>query len=234
MSFKICATVLIDDCGNAIQSYNFNTKRVLGNLEKVLKFLNAYEIDEIHAIVPSKGKNSGNSLKIFSKLSGVSISTPLGIGGGLTKDNVKEITKDPFFERCIFNTAIFGNASLLQETRSIMGHQAMVGSMPFSLSGNILKIYNSGDNSWVELDRELWKKVNNNFNEILLLDSNAEGNKKGFDFEVFKYLKFPVDRVLISGGITKNDISKAKKMGLSGVSIDNFSLHTEYSIRQLR
>ena len=45
MSFRIGATVLIDFYGNAIQSYNFKTKRILGNLQKVLEFLDAYEID---------------------------------------------------------------------------------------------------------------------------------------------------------------------------------------------
>ena len=60
MSFRIGATVLIDYNGNAIQSYGFKSKRFLGNLQKVLNFLDAYEVDEIHAIVPFKGKGSSN------------------------------------------------------------------------------------------------------------------------------------------------------------------------------
>jgi imidazole glycerol phosphate synthase subunit HisF len=234
MSFRIGATVLIDYDGNAIQSYNFKVRRVLGDLKKVLKFLDAYEVDEIHVIVLSKGGNSDNSLGIFTNLSNISISTPLGIGGGITEDNIQKITKDPFFERCIFNSAIFGITSFLQKATSIMGHQAMIASMPFSIENGVLMIYNSKDDLWIESDNALWRKVNNNFNEILLLDSNAEGGKKGFNFEVLKYIKLPVDRIIISGGLTKNDINKAKKMGLAGVSIDNFSLHSEYSIKGLR
>ena len=34
--------------------------------------------------------------------------------------------------------------------------------------------------------------------------------------------------------VSKNDINKAKKMGLAGVSIDNFTLHSEYSIAGVR
>ena len=48
MSFRICATVLQDFNGRALQSYNFQTKRVLGCIKNVLFFLNAYKIDEIH------------------------------------------------------------------------------------------------------------------------------------------------------------------------------------------
>ena len=97
-----------------------------------------------------------------------------------------------------------------------------------------LKIYNSKSDSFQAIRDELWKEVESNFNEVLLLDTNAEGGKQGFNFEVLKYVKFPIDRIIISGGITKNDIKKAKKIGLAGVSIDNFVLHSEYSIRAFR
>ena len=115
-----------------------------------------------------------------------------------------------------------------------MGHQSMIASMPFFIKDDMLMIYNSEDDSWVRADNALWDRVSNNFNEILLLDSNAEGNKKGFNFEVLKYIKFPADRILISGGLIKKDIKKAKKIGLAGISIDNFALHSEYSIKGLR
>ena len=233
MSFRIGATVLIGHNGNAIQSYGFKKKRILGNLQKVLKFLDAYKVDEIHAIVPFKGKGDSGSSRIFSHLSELSISTPLGIGGGITERNIEEITKDPFFERCIFNSAIFNNPELLQKTKSIMGHQSMVASIPFIIDDN-LKIYHSKTNSFQAIKDELWEEIGSNFNEVLLLDANAEGNKKGFNFQVFKYIKFPIDRILISGGLTKCDINKARKMGLAGVSIDNFALHSEYSIEALR
>jgi len=39
---------------------------------------------------------------------------------------------------------------------------------------------------------------------------------------------------LISGGLTKLDIHKAKEMKLAGVSLDNVALHSEFSIQGLR
>ena len=69
---------------------------------------------------------------------------------------------------------------------------------------------------------------------MVLLDCISEGGKNGFNFEVLEYVEFPIDRVLISGGITKDDIKRAKEIGLAGVSIDNFTLHSEYSIKDLR
>jgi len=226
--------VLISCDGKAMQSYNFRTKRVLGDIQKVLSFLDSYNVDEIHAIVPFKGEGDSGSSQIFSNLSDISISTPLSIGGGISEENLEKITKDPFFERCIFNRAIFNNSELLKKTKSIMGHQSMVASIPFIIDGEDVKIYHSARNSFQVISDTLWKEIESNFNEILLLDANAEGCKSGFNFDVLKAIKFPINRVLISGGLTKHDIRKSKKIGLAGVSIDNFALHSEYSVEALR
>lgn len=234
MSFRIGAMVLIDRNAKAIQSYNFKTNRVLGSLEKVLKFLDAYGIDEIHAIIPYKGKSKYNSSNIFLKLSDIAISTPLSIGGGITEKNIKEITKDPFFERCIFNSAIFNKSQVLEKTKIIMGHQSMVASIPFKIKKNTVLVYNSESNKFISVNALFYKKINRYFNEIILLDAEAEGNKHGFNFDVLKYIEFPIDRILVSGGLTKKDINNAKNIGLAGVSIDNFVLHSEYSIGELR
>ena len=234
MSFRVGATVLIDYKRNAIQSYGFETKRVLGNLEKVLNSLDAYEVDEIHAIIPHKGKADHDSSSVFSFLSDISISTPLGIGGGISDDNILRITQDPFFERCIFNSAVFNNTQLLKQTKSIMGHQSMVAFMPFIIKRGLLMVYNSDDNKFVKTSNELFKRIDDHFNEIILLDAKAEGSKNGFDFEVLMQIDFPMSRILISGGLTKKDVRKAKKMGLAGVSLDNSALYSEYSVKDLR
>lgn len=234
MSFRVGATVLVGCDGNAIQSYYFKDKRFLGNLQQVLKFLDEYEVDEVHIIVPSKGDSDCNSLQIFSDLSNVSISTPLGIGGGLTMENIGQITQEPFFERCIFNGAIFDNFQLLKRSRIIMGHQSMVALIPFMINNDMLLIYNSKRDAFQKVESALWEKINSIFNEIILLDVESEGSKEGFNFEVFEHIEFPIERILISGGLTRGDIDRAKNIGLAGVSIDNFALHSEYSIEELR
>ena len=169
MSFRIGATVLINYEGIAIQSYNFKTNRILGNLQKVLKFLDAYGVDEIHAIVPSKGKSKHSSSEVFFNLSDISISTPLSIGGGITEENIKEITKDPFFERCIFNSAIFNNPQLLKKTKIIMGHQSMVASLPFIIRKDTMMVYNSECDKFIEANSLLYKKVNKHFSKNYIL-----------------------------------------------------------------
>jgi len=234
MSFRIGSTVLVDCGGSAIQSYGFRFKRSLGNLRQVLKFLDQYEVDEVHVIIPSKGERKCDSLQIFSDLSNVSISTPLGIGGGLTMLNIDQITQDPFFERCIFNSAIFTDSNLIDYTRAKMGHQSMVASIPFLIDGNVLLIYNSKYDKFQSVDGEFWNRLEESFNEVILLDAASEGNKQGFNFESLKYIDFPTDRILISGGLVREDIVMAKAMNLAGVSIDNFTLHSEYSIKGLR
>ncbi len=234
MSFRIGATILLDRSGeNVLQSYNFQTKRILGSVKNTLSFLDEYEVDEIHLIIPLKGENA-SSFKALNKLKDISISTPLSIGGGINIKSLAEITKDPFFERLIFNSALFDDHEVVKQATSKMGHQAIVASVPFILKNNKLKVYNSKVNKFIDISDKFWANLNLLCNEVILLDADAEGNKKGFNFKVFEFIKFPTDRVLISGGIIKLDISKAKEMKLAGVSIDNTTLHSEFSIKGLR
>jgi len=234
MSFRIGSTVLLDPLSlNALQSYKFQQWRILGKISNVLAFLNDYEIDEIHLIIPSKGK-SKKSINAISKISDMFISTPLCIGGGINSENISEITKDPFFERLVFNSALFDNHSLLNQLSKDMGRQAIVGYVPFVIKEGILQIYNSENNKFIEVPLDFWESVSFSCNELILLDSESEGTKQGFNFEVLNFLKFPFGRILISGGVTSADIKTAKRIGLAGVSIDNSVLHTEFSIKDLR
>jgi len=233
MSFRIGATVLLDCNRRALQSYSFQTKRILGCIKNVLSFLNDYEIDEIHLIIPLKGRSVDTS-KILIGLKDVSISTPLSVGGGINTENLIEITKDPYFERLIFNSAIFDDNEVIKQATLKMGHQAIMASIPFILQENKIKIYHSKMNKFIDVSDKFWKKLNLMCNEIILLDADAEGGKEGFNFKVFQFVNFPIERVLISGGLTKLDIHKAKVMKLAGISLDNVTLHSEFSIKGLR
>jgi phosphoribosylformimino-5-aminoimidazole carboxamide ribonucleotide (ProFAR) isomerase len=233
MSFRIGATVLLDCNGKALQSYSFQTKRVLGCIKNVLFFLNAYKVDEIHLIIPLKGKGV-NTSKTLAGLKDTPISTPLSVGGGVDSVSLIEITKDPYFERLIFNSSIFDDNEVIKQATLKMGHQAIVGYIPFILKKNTIKIYHSKRNKFIDVSDKFWENLNSICNEVILLDANAEGGGKGFNFKVFQFFNFPINRVLISGGLTKLDISKAKEMKLAGVSLDNITLHSEFSIRGLR
>ena len=233
MSFRIGATVLIDRNGRAIQSYSFKVKRILGCIKYVLSFLDAYKVDEIHLIIPLKGR-SNRASKVLLELKDIPISTPLSVGGGVDSNSLIEITRDPYFERLIFNSAIFDNNELIEQAILKMGHQAMIASIPFILEKDLIKIYNSKMNKFIDVTENFWENLSLMFNEIILLDADAEGSNKGFNFEVFRFVNFPMDRILISGGLTKLDINKAKKMKLAGASLDNITLHSEFSIKELR
>ena len=138
MSFRICSTVLMNTNGIAIQSYGFNIQRILGSVKTVLSFLDEYEVDEIHLIIPLKGEAS-NTFPLLRALQDISISTPLSIGGGLTSNNIAKITNDPYFERLIFNSLIFDDEQVIKQVSLKMGHQAIVGYIPFILQKNIRK-----------------------------------------------------------------------------------------------
>lgn len=233
MSFRVGSTLLLSEDCQALQSYNFNSKRILGGIKNVLHYLDEYEVDEIHIIIPFKGETNFSSSELFLKLINIPIATPVTIGGGIKPRDLRVLLKDPFFERVVFNSAIFNNDEILKIVTSLMGRQSLVGYLPFVIDNNKLLVYNSSIDNFISLSQALWKKINNCFNEIILLDANSEGTMSGFDFNVLDLIEFPMDRTLISGGITNNDIIYAKKLGLAGVTIDNWVLYKESSLKGL-
>ena len=180
-----------------------------------------------------KGRGLDTS-EILKELKDVPISTPLSIGGGINVESLTELIKDPYFERLIFNSPIFDDNQVIRKATLKMGRQAILGYIPFILKKNTITIYHSKINEFIEVSDKFWKNLNSMCNEIILLDADAEGSKKGFNFKALQFVNFPVDRVLISGGLTKLDINKAKEMKLAGVSLDNSTLHSEFSIKGLR
>jgi len=234
MSFRICSTVLLDASSNvAIQSYGFKLKRVLGDIKSVLYYLDIYQVDEIHLIIPFKGEGS-NPVSLYNSLKFIPLSSPLSIGGGIDLKSLEMISRDPYFERIIFNSAFFDDHEVIRYAAKKMGHQAIVAYLPFTFEENQLAIYNSKIDAFCGVDDKFWDDVNNLSNEVILLDAYAEGTKQGFSFSVLDFIPLPINKFLISGGINESDIFHAKQMKLAGVSIDNKTLHNEFSLKGLR
>ena len=72
--------------------------------------------------------------------------------------------------------------------------------------------------------------INTLANEIILYDIENEGLSNGFNWSLLKNIPFNYDKLIVSGGIAKGDIKKAKQKEISSVLVENKVLHQEYSI----
>ena len=228
---RIGSTVLLNE-KKCIQSYNWEYFRPLGTLQEVIDSLEEYQCDEIAIIRPVRKNDSLDVFKAdISELQLLKTMTPVSFGGGIrTVEHLKSLTDLPI-ERLIFSSAFLdGNKDLISQAKDLFGHQAIQCLLPLAYRKEGVFVYHSGLSDYIAIEDIDIEFINTSANEIILVDTQNEGQKNSFDWSLIDGLPFEYKKLIISGGIGKKSIHKAYKKQLASVLIDNKVLHTEYSI----
>ena len=217
--------VLIE--GLTHQSHNWNFYRPIGPLQDALDALSRYEVDEINVISLDYKKIDGLHLSV-EKLLECNCTTPLTFGGGINIQNIDMVLKNLPAERYSFCSSLISNElSPVKKVISILGFQAVVGCMPIRIVDEKIEIFFPKEAKFVELSEDIIETFIVNCDEIIVYDTEADGQKTGFNFDIFKKLQIEPSQTIISGGIVQKDIKHATSLGISAVHIDNSSLHFE-------
>lgn len=232
---RIGALVLV--VGNrAIQSYNWKNYKPLGDLQNVISSLDEYECDEITIIFPKRAcvhrSNFHESLKLLKGLKSIS---PISCGGGLREEiDFSKIQELPI-ERYVFSSEFIKPRSLVVElAKEKCGKQAIQCMLPMAISSDVAYVYHSAAAAFVPLSEINFDRIFDLSDEIIVYDLNNEGRLNSFNFELLDRLPSVMDRLVISGGIGKKCIKRAKSLGLSAVLLDNKTLHDENHIQAIK
>ena len=220
----------------AVQSYSWNLIRPLGGFQNVLSSLDDYECDEIAVIRITRGQPIKSSFENdISVLEMCKSATPLSFGGGIrNKLGVERVSKLPV-ERIIFSSQIFSlNTTVIEAATDLFGRQAIQILLPFKYKNNSISFYNSQTKIFEDLNDKKLELVNDLCNEVILYDTQNEGLVDNFDFRALDSLNFDRQKVVISGGVGPEVIKVANQMGLASVLIENRTLYSEYTIRDLK
>ena len=106
--------------------------------------------------------------------------------------------------------------------------------LPFKYKNNSISFYNSQTKIFEDLNDKKLELVNDLCNEVILYDTQNEGLVDNFDFRALDSLNFDRQKVVISGGVGPEVIKVANQMGLASVLIENRTLYSEYTIRDLK
>lgn len=228
---RIGSTVLLKD-QSCVQSYCWNSFRPLGTLQSVIDSLEEYQCDEIAIIRPvRKGDSEALFRADIDVLKNLKCMTPISFGGGIRSLQHVEALKGVPIERLIFSTAFLEkNSELLTTAKDLFGHQAIQCMLPFSKKGGEYFIFHSGISEYIPLKKLDIDFINLFANEVVLLNTDKEGEKDKFDFQVLQDLDLNTSKVVVSGGVGKNTAKEAFQKKLASVLIDNKVLHQEYSI----
>lgn len=232
---RIGAVLLYKD-GLCWQSYGWSRFRPLGSIDLALKYLENYLCDEVSIIRPVRSNCSSRALiKDIDSIKFLKTMTPISFGGGVRDFNDIEDLKDMPIERLIFSSAFLDkNTRFLNKAINTFGRQAIQALIPFKYIDGQMYVFNSSSSKYVHQKDIDFSYINEHSNEIILYDVINEGKKNVFDFNILEENIFPSHKLIISGGIGKNSITKAKKYNLASVLIDNNVLHNEFSIKDYK
>ena len=232
---RIGSTILLLD-GYCYQSYQWNKLRPLGKLQSVVDSLEEYECDEISIIRPIRKQDSTESyLKDLDIIKSLKCLTPISFGGGLRDKKQLDLLHKLPIERLIFSSAfIKKDLKLLKYAKDLFGNQAIQALLPFKIENNILYIFSSYTNNYIKYTNEDFNFINNYANEIILYDTTNEGTTNSYNKSIFDYITISKTKLILSGGVQKNDIKIAKHLNIASILIENKVLHKEYSIKDYK
>ena len=232
---RIGANIILKD-GYCYQSYSWNRFRPLGELQRVIDSLEKYECDEIAIIRPIREKDSLDSFRLdIDKLSKVNCMTPISFGGGLRNKDCVKMLKGVPIERLIFSSSFLNKQTdLIDFSQQQFGHQAIQCLLPFIVRNNTIEVYFSQLKKFVNMKEIDFDYINQSANEIILYSIKNEGLSNRFEETIYDVIPIDKSKLIITGGIGKNDIKKAKKHAIASTLIDNKVLHQEYSIKDYK
>jgi imidazole glycerol phosphate synthase subunit HisF len=232
---RIGSSIILLD-GYCYQSYGWKLMRPLGKLQNIIDFLEAYQCDEIAIIRPIREIDTRESFqRDIDELIKVNCMTPLSFGGGLRDiEHIKLLHNLPI-ERLMFSSSfIHKDPDLIKHTTSLYGHQAIQCVLPFNYENSEIQIFSSQLNKFISINSIDLDFIEKYANEIILLDTKNEGLDNKFDNELLNKIQINNTKLIISGGIGKDNIRFGKNNNIASVVIDNKVLHNEYSVKGYR
>jgi phosphoribosylformimino-5-aminoimidazole carboxamide ribonucleotide (ProFAR) isomerase len=207
--------------------------RPLGRLQNVIDFLEAYGCDEVAIIRPVRDMDTMESFqKDINELLNLNCATPLSFGGGLRSVKHIDMLHNLPIERFMFSSSfIHKEADLLKYATDLYGRQAIQCVLPFIYKNDAISIFSSKLNQFIPIESIDIEFIQKHANEVILLDTKNEGLSDKFDKRVLEDIKIENAKLIIMGGIGKEDIRLGKNSAIASVIIDNKVLHGEYSIR---
>ncbi|HCT94562.1 MAG: imidazole glycerol phosphate synthase subunit HisF [Bacteroidetes bacterium GWE2_39_28] len=219
---RVIPSLLIRD-GRLVKTVKFSNERYIGDPINAVKIFNEKEVDELVLLdIDASKLGLEPSFDEISEIVSEAF-MPIGYGGGISKiEHIERLFKIGI-EKVILNTAVFNNASLIQQASNIFGSQSIVVSLDVKKDfWREYRIYTcSGTIKQKETLEFSLKKIQDlGAGELIINSIDNDGTMQGYDLELIKkvtgQLKIPV--VALGGAGDINHFIEAVKVGASAVS----------------
>ncbi|UOQ38028.1 Imidazole glycerol phosphate synthase cyclase subunit [Candidatus Vidania fulgoroideae] len=183
-----------------VKGVNFNNIVNLGNVVKLSEEYSREGADEIVALNIAKEKISffSRTVKKISK----KIFVPLTVGGNIIDINDVKLLFGSGADKICLNSTLYYNPSLVKEIKLIYGSQCIVASIDVKKKEREWFVYINGGKTNIGYNVSEWIKKNeeNGIGEILLTSIDKDGNKKGYDYELYRKVSRITNLPIIASG----------------------------------
>ncbi len=234
---RIIGKILIDR-NLAIQSKGFSTFLPLGKPEILAEFLDQWQVDEVLMIDRSASiRGTVIDADIISTVVEVCRS-PLTVGGGITSVKQAELLVNNGADRIAINSAFHVNPILITQLADVLGRQAVVASLDFTMQGQQALVFDhktktSGQYQLMDACKLAEDK---GAGELFIHSVDRDGLATGYELGVYKNI---VDSVAIpviaSGGYGKpSHVQDVMSTGVNAIAIGNSLNYVEHSIALIK
>lgn len=201
---RLIFTLLLD--GNQfVLSRNFTLQKV-GDIDWLFNNYNflkiSFSIDELIILnIRNKKKNFNNFCSLVKKIT-EKIFIPIGVGGGVEKEeDVKKILRSGA-DKIIINNLIINNKKMLNKISKQIGRQSIIGSIDIIKNNNKLYVYDNNKNKiYKEFNQFLREIPYDQLGELYITSIDRDGTGQGYLLEILdKFKNNFKSPIIISGG----------------------------------
>ncbi|MDF3820161.1 HisA/HisF-related TIM barrel protein [Leptospira sp. 96542] len=232
---RLIGSILIKD-GIAVQSFSYQRYLPLGNPVILAENLDRWGVDEI--VILSIDNSKCGVEPDLGLLNSIArrVNTPIAYGGGIKNLDQALGVIHSGADRIIVDQLYFNDISQINSIAESIGSQAVIISLPCSLTKGIVSHLNYRTKTLKEINPYSLPLVNQFVaSEFLLVDYMNEGSSNSFTDQLVEY--FPQDISLICyGGISEgNQVERLlNKQNVAAVCIGNFLNYKEHYFQNIK
>jgi len=224
--------------GWAVQSFGYQRYLPLGKPMCVIENLDRWGVDEILVqVIDRSAGGQGPDFDLLERIGKHGLETPLIYGGGIRTeaDGVRIVQMGA--DRLLIDTLLHQNLAEVYCLANKLGAQALIASLPMSLSDGQLNWHDYRTNSdrpvSAELERCLRLGV---LSEALLVDWKSEGRVDGFTNTLVEKFPFKNTPLIAFGGLS--DPAQARELlersNVTAVAVGNFFNYREHAAQNYK
>lgn len=224
--------------GWAVQSFGYRRYLPLGRPETMVENFDRWGVDEILLqCIDRSTSGAGPDFDLLDRIGTSGLSTPLIYSGGIRSADDAGLVVQKAADRVCVDALLQDAPSEVERIAERLGSQAVIASIPVSVSGGNLHRLDYRTGMSLPCDDLFYDTLASGaISEALIIDWQAEGHRDAFDVALLDRLGAMRPPFIMFGGLSHTD-TLARLLGdprIVAVGIGNFLSYREHAVQRYK